>query len=118
VSDCIFCKMLTGDIPCNKVYEDDHVMAFWDIAPKAPVHVLVIPKIHVTSLYELDKDSEPYVQAMIIRTPEIAKSLGLADGFRLIANTGESCGQTVHHLHFHILGQFNDTGDTGFPGED
>lgn len=118
MSDCIFCKMLAGDIPCNKVYEDDQLLAFHDIAPKAPVHVLVIPKVHVASLYELDEQSTPYAHAMISRAPEIAKKLGLAEGFRLIANTGEACGQTVHHMHFHILGKFNDTGDTGFPGED
>lgn len=118
MSDCIFCKMIDGEIPCKKVYEDDQVLAFWDIAPKAPVHVLVIPKVHVASLYHLDDTNSQYVHAMIEKAPEIAKSLGLKEGFRLIANTGEACGQTVHHLHFHILGQFTESGDTGFPGEE
>jgi len=117
MSECLFCKIAAGDIPSNKVYEDDQIMAFWDIAPKAPVHVLVAPKEHITSLYHMDDSNQGLVQAMIVKAPEIARQLELQDGFRLIANTGESCGQTVHHLHFHILGNFIDSGDTGFPSE-
>ncbi len=115
MSDCIFCKMVKGEIPLKKVYEDDQLLAFWDIAPKAPVHVLLIPKVHMDSLYQMDDSNAEAVQAMIIKAPEIAQQMKLSDGFRLIANTGEACGQTVHHLHFHILGQFTDSGDTGFP---
>lgn len=118
MSDCIFCKIIAGEIPSKKVYEDDMLLAFWDVAPKAPVHLLVIPKVHIKNLYELNETNAAYAHAMITKAPEIAKQAGLAEGFRLIANTGEACGQTVHHMHFHILGRFNESGDTGFPGED
>ncbi len=115
MTDCLFCKIVAGDIPANKVYEDDQFLAFWDIAPKAPVHVLVIPKQHIDSLYDIDAANSAAVQGLILKAPEIAQQLELEQGFRLIANTGEACGQTVHHLHFHILGNFVDSGDTGFP---
>ena len=117
MAETIFSKIIAGEIPCKKVYEEDQVLAFWDIEPKAPVHVLVIPKIPITNLYDLNDENAPYAYAMLRKAPEIAKDLGLADGFRLIANTGEACGQTVFHMHFHILGKFNESGDTGFPGE-
>lgn len=118
MSECLFCKMVAGEIPTNKVYEDDNLLAFWDIAPKAPVHILVIPKVHIDSLYHLhDSNQQAMLQEMIVKAPDIARQMKLKDGFRLIVNTGEACGQTVHHLHFHVLGNFNDSGDTGFPEE-
>lgn len=118
MSDCLFCKIIAGDIPAKKVYEDQDYLAFWDIAPKAPVHVLLIPKQHVSSLYHLDADNSAAVQGMIGKAPQIAKELGLADGFRLIANTGAGGGQEVDHLHFHILGDVRSATWSGFPTTD
>ncbi|WP_320825811.1 histidine triad nucleotide-binding protein [Reinekea sp.] len=115
MTDCLFCRIVAGEIPANKVYEDSQLIGFWDIAPQAPVHVLLIPKQHISSLYHMDDSNQGLIQAMIVAAPVLAKQLGLNDGFRLIANTGEACGQTVHHVHFHILGSFTDSGDTGFP---
>ena len=115
MTDCLFCRIVAGEIPANKVYEDSQLIGFWDIAPKALVHVLLIPKQHITSLYHMNDSNQGLIQAMIVAAPVLAQEMGLAEGFRLIANTGEACGQTVHHVHFHILGSFTDAGDTGFP---
>lgn len=104
MNDCLFCKIVSGDIPSQKVYEDDTVLAFHDIDKKAPVHVLIIPKKHIGSLMEVgEEDMQLFVQ--IMRTvKKLAAELGLGDGFRLVANTGKDGGQTVEHLHFHLLG--------------
>ena len=88
MSDCLFCKIIAGEIPSKTVYEDDLCFAFWDIAPKAPVHVLLIPKQHVTSLNHLDDSNLASVQAMIVKAPDIAREMGLNEGFRTIINTG------------------------------
>jgi histidine triad (HIT) family protein len=104
MSDCIFCKIINGDIASKKVYEDDQVMAIHDIAPEAPVHILVMPKKHITSIAAL-KDEELSIIGHIhgvIR--DLAKELKLNDGFRIVINHGELGGQTVDHLHFHLLG--------------
>lgn len=106
MSDCIFCKIASKEIPANFVYEDEAVVAFKDLEPQAPAHVLVIPKKHVESvlaLTEADKMLSAHILVDVI--PKLAKELGIAEkGFRLVANTGEEGGQTVKHLHFHILG--------------
>ena len=103
--NCIFCKIVNGEIPSTKVYEDETVLAFRDINPAAPVHVLVIPKKHVESAVALtDEDSELIAHIFeVIRT--VSEKEGLENGFRLVSNVGEDGGQTVKHLHFHILGK-------------
>ena len=102
--DCIFCKIVNGDIPSNKVYEDDNVLAFHDIAPQMPVHVIVIPKMHIASAAEVNEDNSAVIGHIFEVIPKIAKDLGLDNGFRIINNCGKDGGQTVGHIHFHILG--------------
>ena len=102
--DCIFCKIVNGDIPSNKVYEDDTVLAFHDIAPQMPVHVIVIPKMHIASAAEVNEDNSAVIGHIFEVIPKIAKDLGLDNGFRIINNCGKDGGQTVNHIHFHILG--------------
>ena len=102
--DCIFCKIVKGDIPSNKVYEDDTVLAFHDIAPQMPVHVIVIPKMHIASAAEVNEDNSVVIGHIFEVIPKIAKDLGLDNGFRIINNCGKDGGQTVGHIHFHILG--------------
>jgi len=104
VSDCLFCKIIAGDIPSSKVYQDDQIFVFKDINPKAEVHLLVIPKIHIKSLAETTKEHQQLIADMMIKLPELARSQGLSDGFRTIINTGPGGGQEVDHLHIHILG--------------
>lgn len=102
--DCLFCKIIEGTIPSAKVYEDDMILAFKDINPQAPVHVLVIPKKHIPSLDGINSDNIDYVSHIFTKVPEIAASLGLVGGYRLISNCGDDACQSVKHLHFHILG--------------
>ena len=103
MDDCLFCKIGSGEIPSKKIYEDDQCMAFYDIAPAAPVHALVIPKQHISSI--LAADDEGLLGHLLAVARNVAKENGLAeDGFRLVINTGENGGQTVKHLHIHILG--------------
>lgn len=104
MENCIFCKIVDGAIPSNKVYEDDKMLAFYDINPQAPVHVLVIPKIHIASLDEVNAENSDVVKAMFEKIPEIAALAGIKNGYRLISNCGEDAAQMVKHLHFHILG--------------
>ena len=103
--DCIFCKIVSGDIPSNKVYEDDKILAFRDLNPEAPEHVLVIPKAHIASLKEANETHLELLGYIQLKIAEIANTLGISEsGFRLVANTGDEGGQTVHHLHYHLLG--------------
>ncbi|MFT4694279.1 MAG: histidine triad (HIT) family protein [Francisella sp.] len=103
MSDCIFCKILASEIPCNKVYEDENVLAFHDINPSAEVHVLVIPKKHIASLNELEPADEDIMGKLMLSIPKIAKENGLK-GFKTLFNTGKDGGQVVFHIHAHILG--------------
>ena len=102
--DCIFCKIIAGDIPSNKVYEDDSVYAFRDINPQAPTHILVIPKAHIASVNALTPEISAVVAHIFEVIPGIAAAEGLANGYRVVSNCGPDAGQTVFHLHFHILG--------------
>ena len=102
--DCLFCKIVKGDIPSTKVYEDDLVLAFRDIAPQAPVHVLIVPKAHVPSADGVNAENCDVVAHIFAKIPEIAKAEGLTGGYRVVSNCGPDAGQTVPHLHFHILG--------------
>lgn len=101
--DCIFCKIAAGEIPSKKVYEDDQVLAFYDIEPKAPVHVLFIPKTHLAGVREVTADNAAAVAHIFTVIPQVASQLGLKD-YRVVSNNGEGAGQTVQHLHFHLLG--------------
>ena len=102
--DCIFCKIITGEIPSNIVYEDDQILAFHDIAPQAPVHVIVIPKQHIQSANEINEFNSPLIAKVFEAIPKIARQCGLENGYRVITNIGEDGCQTVKHIHFHILG--------------
>ncbi|MBS6475463.1 MAG: histidine triad nucleotide-binding protein [Clostridiales bacterium] len=104
-SSCIFCKIAAGEIPAQKVYEDDTVLAFEDIHPCAPVHVLVIPKQHVASVMELNVQNEQMLPALFAAIRRVAEIKGIAQsGFRVVSNVGKDGGQSVEHLHFHVLG--------------
>ena len=103
--DCIFCKIVAGVAPSRKVFEDDHVLAFWDIRPRAKVHLLVIPKQHVNSLQELEELPEATRAALLTVCVKVARDNGILDkGFRVIANSGKDASQSVFHLHFHVVG--------------
>ena len=104
MNDCLFCKIIEGTIPSKKVYEDESVYAFYDIAPQAPVHILVIPKTHIASADEITADTAACVAAVFAAIPRIAKAAGLENGYRVITNIGEDGCQSVRHLHFHVLG--------------
>ncbi|NOR72663.1 MAG: HIT domain-containing protein [Mariprofundaceae bacterium] len=105
MTDCLFCKIAAGEIPCNKVYEDEDFLAFNDINPKAPVHVLVIPKHHLTSLNDADDQDIGLLGLLMDATRKVAKELGVDDpGYRVILNVGKGGGQEVFHIHVHILG--------------
>lgn len=102
--DCIFCKIADGSIPSKKVYEDDKMLAFYDIEPAAPVHVVMIPKTHIASANELNEENSAIVAHIFSKVPEIAEKLGLEGGYRVVNNCGADGGQTVFHIHFHLLG--------------
>lgn len=102
---CIFCKIVRGEIPARKVHEDDALLAFHDVSPQAPVHVLVIPKDHVPTLDDLGPEHETLLGRIGLTIPRIARDLGLSDdGYRVVANCRAKAGQSVFHIHFHILG--------------
>ena len=104
MTNCLFCKIIAGTIPSTKVYEDDLVLAFRDIAPQAPTHILVIPKVHIPSVDGITAENSAVVAHIFEVIPAIAKAEGLEKGYRVVSNCGEHAGQTVRHLHFHILG--------------
>ena len=104
MSDCLFCKIIAGVIPSTKVYEDETVYAFRDINPQAPTHILVIPKEHIPSVDGITAENSAVVAHIFEVIPQIAKAENLTDGYRVVSNCGAHAGQTVHHLHFHILG--------------
>ena len=102
--DCLFCKIIKGEIPSAKVYEDEYVYAFKDIAPQAPVHVLVVPKTHICCADMIDSNNSIEVARVFEAIPKVAKLMGLTNGYRIINNCGEDGCQTVKHIHFHVLG--------------
>ena len=104
MSNCLFCKIVEGSIPSTKVYEDDMILAFRDIAPQAPTHILVIPKAHIASVNGITAENSAVVAHIFEISPQIAAAEKLENGYRVVSNCGDDAGQTVHHLHFHILG--------------
>jgi len=102
--NCVFCRIVRGEIPSQKAYEDDDVLAFHDVRPVAPVHLLLIPKVHVPSLYECEPGHAPILGKLLALAPRLAREQGAADGFRTIINTGRIGRQEVYHLHIHVIG--------------
>ena len=102
--DCLFCKIINGEIPSTKVYENEYVYAFKDINPQAPVHILVVPKTHIASVAEIDAQNAAVVADIMTAIAVIAKAEGLQEGYRVVSNVGTHGCQSVKHLHFHILG--------------
>ncbi len=102
--DCLFCKIIAGDIPSTKVYEDDAVYAFRDIQPQAPVHVVIVPKTHLCCADEITDENSALIARIFAAIPKIAKAEGLTNGYRIINNCGEDACQSVRHIHFHLLG--------------
>ena len=103
MSDCLFCNIISGEIPSQKVYEDDQCFAFKDIAPMAPVHFLVVPKAHFASAAEVTEENEALIGHIYTVIAKLAKEMGFADGYRVVTNVGALAGQTVYHIHFHVL---------------
>lgn len=104
MENCLFCKIVAGEIPSTKVYEDDAILAFRDINPQAPVHILVVPKTHIQDTDGITAENSSLVAHMFEKIPQIAKAEGLDNGYRVITNCGPDSGQMVPHLHFHVLG--------------
>ena len=102
--DCIFCKIIKGDIPSKRAYEDEYCYAFHDINPQTPTHILVVPKLHIASVDEINEENSVYAAKIFEAIPKIAAQAGLAGGYRVISNCGDDACQTVKHLHFHIMG--------------
>ena len=102
--DCLFCKIIEGAIPSNKVYEDEWCLAFHDIAPQTPVHILVIPKVHISSANEVSTENSEYIAHIFEAIPKVAALAGLTGGYRIISNCGEDACQSVKHIHFHVMG--------------
>ena len=104
MADCIFCKIVSGEIPSKKAYEDDSVLAFYDLDPQAPVHVLIIPKEHIQSAAQINAENSSVVAHIFEVAAKLADEFGFKDGFRIVTNSGLAAGQSVPHLHFHLLG--------------
>ncbi len=104
MTNCLFCKISLGELPCNKVYEDNDFLVFHDLHPKAPIHVLVVPKRHIQSLAHLEEHDQSLMGKLTLLLQKIALTLNLTAGFRTIVNTGKGGGQEVFHLHYHLLG--------------
>ena len=109
--DCIFCKIANGEIPATKVYEDDTVVAFNDLEPQAPTHILVIPKAHISSAADVNEENSAVISHIFEVIAKLSKELDMTNGFRVVNNCGEQAGQTVHHIHFHLLARR----DLGWP---
>ena len=107
MGDCIFCRIARGEIPCRKVYEDYQMLAFHDINPVAPVHFMLIPKLHLASLLDAGEEHATLLGKMLLLAPKLAQEQGLENGFRTVINTGKGGGQEVFHLHIHIIGGGN-----------
>lgn len=104
-SNCIFCRIIAGQIPSNKVYEDDQALAFRDLNPQAPTHILLIPKKHIASLSEASAEDQALLGHLMCAAPRIARQEGIADnGFRVVVNNGADAGQSVEHIHLHVMG--------------
>jgi len=104
MSDCIFCRIAAGEIPCRKVYEDGELIAFHDVNPAAPVHFMIVPKEHINSLEDCQGRHEMLLGRILLLAPKLAKEQGLNDGFKTVINTGKGGGQVVFHLHVHVIG--------------
>lgn len=105
MDDCLFCKIIKGEIPSKKAYEDDYVYAFWDISPTAPVHILVIPKNHISTLNDITEENSKVISKIYEAIPKIAKENNIdKDGYRVVSNCNKAAGQTVFHIHFHLIG--------------
>ena len=102
--NCIFCKIVAGQIPAKKAYEDEELLAFHDIHPWAPVHILIVPKLHIASMVEVAQEHAALLGEMMVLAPRLMKELGVSNGFRTVINTGPDGGQEVHHLHIHVMG--------------
>ncbi len=107
MSDCLFCKIARGEIPCRKVYEDDEVLAFHDINPVAPVHFMLVPKLHLATLDDAGDEHAALLGKMLLLAPRLAREQGLENGFRTVINTGKGGGQEIFHLHIHVIGGGN-----------
>jgi histidine triad (HIT) family protein len=107
MNDCLFCKISRGEIPCRKVYEDDEVLAFHDINPVAPVHFMLVPKLHLATLDDAGDEHAALLGKMLLLAPRLAKEQGLDTGFRTVINTGKGGGQEIFHLHIHVIGGGN-----------
>jgi histidine triad (HIT) family protein len=107
MSDCLFCKITRGAIPCRTVYEDDEVLAFHDINPVAPVHFMLVPKLHLATLADAGDEHAALLGKMLLLAPRLAKEQGLDNGFRTVINTGKGGGQEIFHLHIHVIGGGN-----------
>lgn len=106
MNKCIFCRIVENEIPSNKIYEDDNILAFYDVNPEAPIHFLVIPKEHIKSVNELTLENSSIIAHIFLQIKKIVNELGIDEtGYRIITNTGDDAGQTVHHMHFHVLGE-------------
>ena len=106
MDDCIFCKIISGEIPSDKIYEDDKIFVFSDINPEAPIHFLVIPKEHIASVNELTDTNADIISHIFLQIKKLVKQVGIDEsGYRVITNTGDDAGQTVHHMHFHVIGR-------------
>ena len=107
MNDCLFCKIIKGEIPSTKVYEDEFVYAFLDIQPQAPFHAVIVPKIHIKSADEINTENSMYIAKIFEAVAKIAKQENLENGYRVVNNCGSDGGQTVHHIHFHLLARRN-----------
>lgn len=108
MSDCIFCKVINGELPSKKVYEDEDFYSFWDINPKAPIHILTVPKKHIVNLDELEDSDNDLLGKILLLNKKLAKENNTTGNYKIVTNVGKKAGQTVLHMHFHLLGGWKD----------